>query len=195
MPVGHRRSDTVARPLGIWTFIVADCASFGLFFLVFMIDRSGQRTLFASSAAKLDVSLGLLNTLVLLTSGWFVAMAVASASANKRTAMLRQLTLALGTGAIFGIIKTVEYKGKISAGITPLTDSFFSYYFVLTGLHFLHYLAGLGVLAFLLTRARREPAEIQPGFRYLLESGATYWHLVDLLWIFLFPMLYLQRLT
>ncbi|WP_454883149.1 cytochrome c oxidase subunit 3 [Sphingomonas oryzagri] len=186
--------DARAKPLGIWTFVVADCASFAVLFLVFMTERSQQRTLFSASAAQLDVPLGLTNTLILLTSGWLVARATASAEAGDRDAVVRHLALALPSGAAFGLVKIVEYWRKISAGTTPLSNDFFSYYFVLTGLHFLHYLAGIGVLILLLSKARRQGSVIDQNFRHFLESGAIYWHLVDLLWIFLFPMLYLQGL-
>lgn len=183
-----RQADEVPS---IWTFIVADAASFGIFFVVFMVERAAQPASFARSARLLDTGSGLVNTVLLIVSSWLVALAVAAARRGDARRVMWLLSGAIAAGAGFVGIKIAEYADKIQAGIGPLADDFFGYYFVLTGLHLLHVLVGLGALTTLLMAVRRKPA-IERGYQYWLESGGIYWHLVDLLWMFLFPMLYLQ---
>jgi nitric oxide reductase NorE protein len=102
-----------------------------------------------------------------------------------------RLALAVGVGSGFAVTKAFEYGAKISHGITLLSNEFFTFYFFLTGLHFFHFLVGMGVLAMLWFRAGREaPDGPLCGW---IESGGIYWHMVDLLWIVLFPLLYLLR--
>ncbi len=174
----------------IWAFIAADCASFGIFFAVFMVQRIDQPALFNQSARLLDVRLGLLNTMILITSSWLVALGAAAARRNDLPAFRRLLFGAIGVAAWFAAVKFIEYGDKIRHDITPLTNDFFSYYFVLTGVHLLHYLVGMAVLIYLyrLAAGRRTVDR-----RYLnwIESGGIYWHMVDLLWVVLFPMFYL----
>lgn len=174
---------------GILTFIIADMAVFGALFVAFMIERSGQLALFNQSSAALDVNLGLLNTLILITSGLFVVLAVHAARQGRSSATRRWLLVSFLVGAGFGVNKLIEYSAKLAHGITMLSNDFFMFYFVLTGVHFLHFLIGMVVLAVLWVRAIREPVD-GPLFG-LIESGGLYWHMVDLLWIFIFPLLYL----
>ncbi len=174
----------------IWTFIAADCAGFAIFFLVFMAERMKAPALYDASARQLDITTGLINTLILISSSWLVALAC-GASMRRQFRRASMLMLGgLGVGCCFAVVKISEYQQKIMAGITPATDDFFMFYFILTGIHFLHYVIGIAVLvmmAFSLRRAARDGAAVVPW----LESGALYWHMVDLLWLFLFPMLYL----
>lgn len=177
-----------ARLPGIIVFIAADIASFLLFFAVFMVDRMENVELFTRSTRMLDANLGLLNTLILITSGWLVALATNSARVGDPGKARRQLILAICVGLGFAIVKAVEYGAKIGNGILPSTNSFFTYYYVLTGLHFLHFIVGIALLITIAIKSRR------PGCGYMvwLESGGLYWHMVDILWVFLFPLLYLQ---
>lgn len=180
----------IARPAalpGIAVFIIADIASFMLFFGVFMSERMQAAPAFAASASRLDVGLGLANTLILLTSGWCLAEAERRHHASPAAAQ-RWLRVAWIVGALFVLIKVWEYREKLSMGITPATDTFFTFYYVFTGLHLLHYIAGMTILA-LLTRRRFVR---QDGYAGWLRSGAMYWHMVDVLWLFIFPLLYLQ---
>lgn len=174
---------------GIWTFIAADCAGFAIFFLVFMSERMKEPGLYDNSARHLDIRLGVVNTLILISSSWLVALAITAMEQGKLEQAKRLLVSGLAVGSFFALFKIAEYHAKVSAGITPTTNGFYAFYFILTGVHFLHYLIGLGVLiAMLLTLRRAKTAS--DGTRWL-ESGALYWHMVDLLWLFLFPMLYL----
>ncbi|AMK17071.1 MULTISPECIES: cytochrome c oxidase subunit 3 [Sphingobium] len=179
------------RPVpGILTFIAADTANFILFFGYFMVERVAQPDLFAQSAKMLDSRLGLLNTAILITSGWLVALAVEAARMGDMSRVRRHLLSAIGIGLLFGIVKTVEYADKISHGLTPQTNAFFGFYYVFTGIHLLHYAIGIALLGATLVKARSSRA--RPGFLAWIEACGLFWHMVDLLWVFLFAMLYLQ---
>jgi nitric oxide reductase NorE protein len=182
---------TAHQAPSILTFVIADMVIFGVFFGLFMVGRLQNLELFERSAALLDPRLGLLNTLILLTSGWQVVLAVHAARDADRRAVRRHLALATLVGAGFAVTKLAEYHDKISHGINLLTNDFFTFYFVLTGVHFLHYIVGMGVLIYLWARAGAE--DVGGPLKGWIVSGGLYWHMVDLLWIVLFPMLYLQR--
>ena len=176
---------------GIWLFIVGDLVVFSLFFIFFLYYRGQAVELFRESQTHLNQGLGVLNTFLLLTSSWSVASAVQAARKNMGRTTPILLLCAFACGAGFGIVKVVEYGEKIGAGIGLTTNDFYMYYFVFTGIHMLHVLIGMGVLAFLARHTwtgAHEPRKIRN-----LESGATFWHLVDLLWIVLFALLYLVR--
>jgi nitric oxide reductase NorE protein len=183
--------DARAAPVpGILFFIIADIVIFGVFFVAFMTERKGQLKLFDVSAHSLNIELGLVNTLILMASGMFVAFAV-DAARHARVALVRRwLLLSMLIGAGFGVTKLTEYYDKFSHGISMLTNDFFMFYFVLTGAHFIHFIAGMIILGALWFRAAREPVHDGPLFAWI-QSGALYWHMVDLLWIVIFPMLYL----
>jgi nitric oxide reductase NorE protein len=178
---------------GIWFFIAGDLCLFTVCFLLFMTGRVGAPAEFERSRETLHLGLGLVNTLVLLTSSYFMARAVVATRRRLRAHVRRNLRLALGIGAIFAVVKVFEYGSKFKVGISPVTSDFFMYYFVLTGLHLLHYLGGMMALVVTLARARRN--ELNAGYTRWIESVGVYWHMVDLIWIFLFPMLYLLRAT
>lgn len=176
---------------GLWIFIIADMGGFALFFLVFAAGRIESPELYEQSRRMLDVGLGLTNTLILLTSSLFMVRAVESARAGNRAAIQRNLILTILIGSGFAITKIAEYTAKGQAGISMLTNEFFTYYFAFTGIHFLHFVVGMAALAVCLSKARRE--EIDDRFVTWIEATGCYWHMVDLLWIMLFPMLYLLR--
>jgi nitric oxide reductase NorE protein len=178
---------------GIWFFIAGDLCLFTVCFLLFMTGRMDKPALFERSRETLHVGLGLVNTLVLVTSSYFMARAVAAGRRQLRSHVVRNLSLALGIGSIFAVVKVFEYGSKFKAGVSPVTNDFFMYYFALTGLHFLHYFGGMVALLVTLVRARK--VELNAGYTRWIESVGVYWHMVDLIWIFLFPMLYLLRAT
>ena len=175
---------------GIWVLVFGDLTVFALFFSAFAFYRSQQVELYRASQATLNQHYGVLNTLLLLTGSWFVALALESARNRLPLRAARLLALAIGCGSAFAVVKYCEYGEKFRAGIGPGTNDFFMYYFVLTGIHLLHVLVGLGLLCWALARLRRAGAE--PSLA-LLECSGLYWHMVDLLWIVLFPLLYLLR--
>jgi nitric oxide reductase NorE protein len=181
--------------------IFGDMLVFSVMFLSFMIARREDREQFHASATHLNQTDGLINTVLLLTSSWFVARAVhAARGGSGRTAALN-FRLAILCALGFAIVKVLEYSAKIRAGIVINTNDFYMYYYVLTGIHFMHVLIGLGVLIFMARYVGAgHPAAGDPGAGALdaakighLESGASFWHLVDLLWIALFGLLYLLQ--
>lgn len=180
----------VASVPGILIFIIADVIIFGVLFLAFMDTRRGQLDLFSASAKNLNIELGLLNTLILMTSGMFIVLAVDAARKALAGRVRLYIALSMLVGVGFGVTKLVEYSDKFAHGLSMLTNDFYMFYFVLTGAHFLHFVAGMIILAVLWFRAGREPVESGSMFAWI-ESGALYWHMVDLLWIVIFPMLYL----
>lgn len=183
---GQRR---LAGDEGVWFFITADITMFAVFFALFVVERYKAVALFEISRQKLDPVLGVLNTLILLSSSWLVALAVHSARSGRRHAVQRYLTLGMLVGAGFAVSKIFEYWQKISHGITLLSNDFFMFYFALTGLHFLHFVIGMVVLAVCLAKSRTDALDQK--YVVWIESSGCYWHMVDLLWIVLFPMLYL----
>jgi nitric oxide reductase NorE protein len=176
---------------GIWLFVFGDMMMFSLFFIVFLYYRGPNVELFARSQAQMNQTLGVINTFLMLTSSWFVAMAVQAARAGRGKATPILLWMAFGCGVGFAVVKVIEYSEKIHAGITLTSNDFFMYYFMFTGIHFVHVLLGMAVLAYL-ARATRTGIQGEHTLRNL-ESGASFWHLVDLLWIVLFALLYLIK--
>jgi nitric oxide reductase NorE protein len=176
---------------GVWVFIGADSVIFAILFLSFMQDRLKNPAVFEASRHTLNMNLGGIDTLILLTSSWSVALAV---QAMKRNQIDREPRLLLGgalTGLMFVASKSIEYFHKFADGITPGTNPFYMWYFTLTGIHLAHVVAGTGLLTYLWIRSRRGTYDSL--HRAVPESVASYWHLVDLLWIVLFPLLYLMK--
>lgn len=174
---------------GVWVFIFGDMMVFSLFFAVFTYYRGQDVALFQASQAKLSQTLGLLNTALMLSSSWFVATGVQSARRGQRRLAARCFGLAFCCGLGFVGVKYLEWSDKIRSGLTLTSNDFFMYYYMFTGIHLLHVLIGMGVLTFL----TRHVAVGELDARRLanLESGASFWHVVDLLWIGLFALLYL----
>jgi nitric oxide reductase NorE protein len=176
---------------GVWVFIGADLVIFAILFLSFMQDRLKNPATFEASRQTLNMHLGGIDTLILLTSSWSVALAV---QAMKRDQIDREPRLLLGgavTGLMFVASKSIEYFEKFAHGITPGTNPFYMWYFTLTGIHLIHVVVGTSLLTYLWVRSWRGTYDHL--HRAVPESVASYWHLVDLLWIVLFPLLYLQK--
>jgi nitric oxide reductase NorE protein len=190
-PRTHAAAARLPGDPGVWVFITADVCAFALFFLLFTIGRAGNPQLYEHSRLALNPAVGLLNTFILLTSSLFMVFAVTAARAGNRDRVKSNLTMAMLVGSGFAVSKVLEYSAKIHAGITMLSNEFFTYYFVLTGIHFLHFIVGMVVLLVCLVKARSQ--EIDARYVIWIESSGCYWHMVDLLWIVLFPMIYLLR--
>jgi nitric oxide reductase NorE protein len=176
---------------GVWVFIGADSVIFAILFLSFMQDRLKNPAIFEASRQTLNMHLGGIDTLILLTSSWSVALAV---QAMKRDQIDREPRLLLGgavTGLMFVVSKSIEYFHKFAAGITPGTNPFYMWYFTLTGIHLIHVVVGTSLLTYLWVRSRRGTYDHL--HKAVPESVASYWHLVDLLWVVLFPLLYLMK--
>jgi nitric oxide reductase NorE protein len=190
-PVLRGRKARLAGDEGIWFFIAGDLCLFTVIFLLFMTGRIHAPAVFGRSRETLHLDLGVVNTLVLITSSYFMARAVVAARHKFQTQVVRNLSLALGIGSLFAVVKVFEYGSLFTAGISPVTNDFFMYYFVLTGLHLLHYAGGMVALLVTLIRARKHG--LDAGYTRWIESVGVYWHMVDIIWIFLFPMLYMLR--
>lgn len=177
----------VPGEIGLWVLIGGELFAFSVFFLVFAYYRGLEPDLFQASHLRLDNGIGLVNTLILLTSSLFVALGAVRVREGRDGAAL-WLRLALACGALFALLKSIEYAQKIGQGITPLTNDFFLYYFAFTGVHLLHVVIGSAALVFAIQATAREPSS---GSTLIVECAATFWHLVDLLWIILFALFYL----
>lgn len=175
---------------GIWVFIFGDMVVFGVFFGTIAVARAHDRATFATSQAMLHPALGLVNTLLLLTASLLVVLGMRALRAGVRSG--RWLFLgALACAAGFAAVKVTEYLLVLGDGARPSTSDFFMYYFIFTGIHLTHLVIGSIVLVFL----ARRTAKGKPNKRRIraAECGACYWHMVDVLWLVLYPMLYLVR--
>lgn len=174
---------------GLWTFVFMDMVIFLLMFFTFMAERRAHIELYSVSQLHLNELFGLANTLILLTSSWMVAEAVHAARRMAPRRVSRYLGWAFLLGLAFAVNKVIEYHLKLSTGISPATNSFYSFYFFITIVHFLHVIVGMGCIAYCrahaMTRAGTSP------YQRGLENVGLFWHFVDVLWIFIFPMLYL----
>jgi cytochrome c oxidase subunit III len=190
-----------AASLGMWVFIAQEVMFFGGLFLAYTVYRGLYPQGFAQGAHHLDWKLGAFNTAVLIGSSLTMALAVHAAALGHRKKIVRYLLLTIVLGAVFLGIKVVEYHDKFVHHLVPGpgfrfdgSDArgahvFYSLYFAMTGLHALHMVIGLpilGTLAWLARKGRYSPAYFTP-----VEMTGLYWHFVDIVWIFLFPLLYL----
>lgn len=180
---------------GIWIIVYIELVTFGLLFLGYAFSRRGDVELFNQSQLLLDQRFGFANTLILITSSYFVVKAVESIQLidRKKAASLASKWLlgAMSLGAFFIVNKIIEFIGKAEQGINLSTNTFFMFYLILTAFHFLHVLLGVIILFNIQQKAKKGgyTKEDCKG----MESGAIYWHLVDLLWIVLFPLVYIIR--
>jgi nitric oxide reductase NorE protein len=175
-------SDLPGNPL-MWVLILSEMVVFAAFFGVFAWQRAAEREVFDASQQLLDPVLGGVNTMVLLTSGLCAALAVAAIAGGQIARCRRWLWAAFGLGVVFCTVKVIEYADKLAAGLTPETNTFFTYYYLLTGFHFAHVLFGLGLIALVAWRISHAN----------VETAAAFWHMVDLIWILLYPLIYLLR--
>jgi nitric oxide reductase NorE protein len=187
------RTKHVPGEPGAWIFILGDMCVFAVFFSVYLVRRGHDPVLFAHAQGELNRNLGALNTIFLLVSSLLVVVAVRAVREEAFRPHPPRLFLgAMACGGCFIVVKAFEYHEKLAAGITPATNDFFMYYFVLTGLHLFHLLIGMGVLT-VLWRFSRHEAPLSPHKLAFVEGAACFWHMVDLLWIVLFPLLFLVR--
>ncbi len=180
---------------GIWVFVLLDMSIFAEMFGIFAWYRAEDHDLFLSSQRAVNPLYGLIYTLLLLSSSWCVVMAVSAARKRMLALSSRLVLWGFALGAAFATIKIVEYSGKFSAGITPQTSQFFMFYFVMTFVHLLHALVGLGVLFYMRKQIGALTQSSDGGDHrqmHMIVTSAVYWHMVDLLWIVLFALFYLR---
>jgi cytochrome c oxidase subunit 3 len=191
-----------ATTLGMWVFLVTEVLFFGGLFATYMIYRSWYPDAFAAASHSLDVTLGITNTVVLITSSLTMALAVHAAQLGQRKALMIFLILTMILGAAFLGIKSVEYYHKFAEHHVPgpgfqfeeaeyvrHAQIFFSLYFVMTGLHAIHMIIGIGIMLVMLYWSWN--GTITEEYSSPIEISGLYWHFVDIVWIFLFPLLYL----
>jgi nitric oxide reductase NorE protein len=191
-PVAVRapRAAVIASPghvpgeAGVWVFILGDLTLFGAFFVGLLVSRSLEKEVFEASAIALDSTIGGTNTLVLLTSSLLVILALAATRRGSSTLSRALFAAAVGCALVFISLKVFEYSRIIGEGHSPDENTFFTFYFILTGIHLLHVIIGA---ALLITVASRRSVGMP-----FIEGVAAYWHMVDLLWIALFTLLYLE---
>ncbi|MCU7853148.1 MAG: cytochrome c oxidase subunit 3 family protein [Candidatus Thiodiazotropha sp. (ex Monitilora ramsayi)] len=177
--------------LAIWIFILAELAAFGAFFGAYAFTRMQNVEMFNHYQSMLDSDAALINTFALITSSYFVVRAVASIRDNNNQGCVRWLLAALVMGALFLVVKSQEYAHHINEGITLSTNTFYMFYLSLTFFHFMHVIMGMVILAAVAVKAKRGGYSSQQHTG--VETGASYWHMVDLVWLILFPLVYVMR--
>jgi cytochrome c oxidase subunit 3 len=190
-----------ASALGMWVFLVTEVLFFGGLFTAYVVYRSAYRHDFEGASNLLDIKLGAFNTAVLLMSSLTMALAVWASSLGKKKLIVLFLAATMALGTVFLVVKFFEYKQKfehhevpgahyvVPEGLGKPSEMFFSLYFCMTGLHALHMIIGLGLLAWLVLKARRGVFTAE--YNTPVDLIGLYWHFVDIVWIFLFPLLYL----
>jgi nitric oxide reductase NorE protein len=173
----------------MWAFVLFEALVFTSYFVVYMIFRTQNPELYLKSQAKLDLRIGVFETLLLLMSSWSMARCVQASRAGAFPSALVNAWATMIFGFVFLVSKVSEWVEYIHRGFGFSTNEFFQHYFFLTGIHFLHLLIGcvaVGVVVYQLRSPARRAQE-------LVETGATYWHTVDFLWIVIFALLYVVR--
>ena len=196
---GHVHRDDYGSRLGMWLFLVTEMVLFGGLFIGYSYMRYKYPAEFHHAGAELNATLGIINTLVLLTSSLTVVLAIVAVQRAETKRALAFLGTTLGLGVVFLVIKSFEWSAKFHHGLYPNSPHlatlppgeqvFYGLYFTMTGLHGLHVVAGLSVLGVLTWWVAKGKLHKD---RYVhLENGGLYWHLVDVIWIFLLPLFYL----
>jgi cytochrome c oxidase subunit 3 len=203
--LAHHFDDPVqqheASKLGMWIFIMTEILLFGGLFLAYTVFRTINTDMFHNAHKHLDLTLGTVNTIVLITSSVTMALAIRSMQVDRKDRTLLFLFATLALALAFLVIKYFEYSHKIHLGQLPgrfytytgiegtNPHIFFSIYFAMTGLHALHIIGGMTVITMMVVRTMKN--HFSPKYYTPIELTGLYWHLVDLIWIYLFPLLYL----
>ena len=181
----------LAGDLAVWLIILAELLAFGILFLSYAFARTVDVSLFNASQRTLDLKSGAINTALLITGSWCVVRAVQAVKRDASVIGVSWLGGALICGIGFSIIKLMEFSAKANAGIDLSTNTFFMFYILLTAFHFFHVLAAMVILTILFFKTHAGCYGSHDV--HALETGAAFWHMVDLLWIVLFPLIYVMR--
>lgn len=191
--------DNVGAKLGMWLFLFTELLLFGGLFILYAVYLARYPHEFSAAGHELNVVFGTANTVVLLTSSLFAAMAVTAVKRGERRATLALLSGTIGCAAVFLGIKYLEWSAKFHHGIYPGSarlvagapgeSVFFGLYYLTTGLHGIHVVIGGALIGWIGARVKK--GSIHAGDNVALENATLYWHLVDLVWIFIFPLYYL----
>ncbi len=195
----HQHKDAIGAKIGMWLFLFSELLLFGGLFLLYMAYRLEYSQDFVIAAKDLNIVLGTVNTIVLLTSSLTMALSIAAIQRGKKTLSIVFLCLTIAFALTFMVIKYFEWTAKFHHGIAPNAPEllskpngeiiFYGLYFSMTGLHALHVIVGAIILSFMLVFLIRGKITAEDYVK--LENSGLYWHLVDLIWIFLFPLFYL----
>ncbi|MBD0023189.1 cytochrome c oxidase subunit 3 family protein [Gordonia pseudamarae] len=194
-PVADNHSGPSAHPRrvpgepGLWLIILGDIVMFAVLLCVLLYYRSSDRAGYAAAQSHLSISQGLAETLVLLASSLAVVVAVVAYRAQRIGRANGAMLIALGLGAAFTVLKVVEWSTHAADGLTPHSNDFFMLYYILTGLHLGHVVVGMFVLE-LVRRMAKRPLPGKHDTDYFV-GAAVFWHMVDLIWLFLAPLLFL----
>jgi nitric oxide reductase NorE protein len=175
----------------IWIFIFAELLVFGIFFIIYAVVRIQNVEMFNQYQLTLNRETGAANTLLLITSSYFVVRAVHAIRLDQVKSCIHWLLAALAGGCGFLILKSLEFSDKFAAGISLSTNTFYMFYLSLTAFHFLHVILGMIILIAVVIKAQR--GQYSATDHTGVETGASYWHMVDLVWIILFPLVYIIR--
>ncbi|MDY0343707.1 MAG: cytochrome c oxidase subunit 3 [Lentimicrobium sp.] len=196
--VDLHRDDTASK-IGMWLFIFTEILLFGGLFLVYSVYRFRNPVAFHLAHEELSITMGFINTVILLISSATVAIAITAMQKHNKKLTMMMLGLTLLLALVFLINKYFEWGAKFEHGMYPGSELmanlghgdmlFFSLYFFMTGLHGVHIIIGMTLLAITLVKVKK--GAVHAGKYQLLENSGLYWHLVDLIWIFLFPLFYL----
>ena len=187
---GEGSAEFVPGQPDMWAFVLFESLLFTAYFAVYLVCRVMNPELYLESQAHLDLRIGGFNTLVLLASSWSIARCVQAAREGAYRSALVNVFLTMLFGFVFLVSKVFEWAGEIEKGFTFTSNEFFTFYFFLTGMHFLHVLIGFVVLIGVVVVQLWSPVRRS---QVLIETGATYWHTVDFLWIIIFSLLYVMR--
>ncbi|MDH7604657.1 MAG: cytochrome c oxidase subunit 3 family protein [Melioribacter sp.] len=195
----HVHVDKVGAKMGMWLFLFTEVLLFGGMFLAYAVYRYQYSEQFHIAAMELNTTIGTINTIILLTSSLTMALSIAFIERNQKSLSIIFLSLTIFLALVFLVNKYFEWSAKFEHGIYPRSEEllnrpsgqilFFGLYYVMTGLHALHVIIGIIVLSFMLIFLLKN--KITSENYNKLENSGLYWHLVDLIWIFLFPLFYL----
>ena len=170
----------------LWILILLELITFGVALIVLAISSKENPEAFLQSSAHLNATYGAINTIFLLTSGFFMASSVHQFKQQNLKKASFYVNLTMLGGVLFLTLKTIEYSEKITDGLTLGYDTFFNFYWLLTGFHVIHVLVGLVILLFMQRSLKKKTAVTED-----VEASAAFWHMCDLIWLLLFPVLYL----
>ncbi len=175
----------------IWFLIYAEMTEFAFFFVVFLIGKSHYPDIFYAGPTQLNTPAGTLNTIFLITGSFFVARSISAIQQDERKKTLIFLWLTLFMGTAYCIVKLWEYNWNIKSGFDSTTNYFFGVYYYLTFNHFLHVLMGMAVILWITVGMHL--GFYNANHHATMESAGLYWHMIDLVWIVIFPLLYVLR--
>lgn len=170
----------------VWLLVILEIVTFGAGIIAFAVQERGEVQAFAEARQQLNATLAFANTLVLLTGGWFMACAMNVLRQGRPRPATFWMLAAIAAGLLFLVLKAVEYRQKAAQGIGFGEDTFFTLYYLLTGFHFVHVLVAVVLLGVLARSVFLGVAEVQN-----VEAGGVFWHMCDLIWLLLFPVIYL----